>query len=133
MKILLTAWSVLLCGNVLATEPQKYYEIENYYYEEPGLMDKTAAPLFFNGGLRSYVIDKKAPSSFFYNMRVGYGQTDYSGTGTTTGDPTYRFQGESGLIVQYGTMKHGLGVTIARNGVGPRPRHRSRTPRTCGC
>ena len=34
MKILLTALSVLLCGNVLATEPQTYYEIENYYYEE---------------------------------------------------------------------------------------------------
>ena len=104
MKIFLTALSVLLCGNVLATEPQKYFEIENYY-EEPGLMDKTSAPLFFGGGLRSYAIDKKAAPSFFYNMRVGYGRTDYSGTGTTADDPTYRFQGEGGLIVQYGTMK----------------------------
>lgn len=105
MKIFFAVLSVLVSGSVLATEPQKYYEIEHYYYEEPGLMDKTSAPLFFGGGVRSYLIDKKSPSSFFYNMRVGYGQTDYSGTGTTTGDPTYRFQGEGGLIVQYGTMK----------------------------
>ena len=105
MKIFFAVLSVLLCGSALATEPQKYYEIENYYYEEPGLMDKTSAPLFFGGGLRSYAIDKKAAPSFFYNMRVGYGRTDYSGTGTTADDPTYRFQGEGGLIVQYGTMK----------------------------
>ena len=74
--------------------------------KKPGLMDKTAAPLFFNEGFKILCNRQKSP--FFHHFlqyTVGYGQTDYSGTGTTTGDPTYRFQGESGLIVQYGTMK----------------------------
>ena len=94
-------WSITL----VAAESEVYLEAERYYYEEPGLMDKESAPLFVNIGTRSYDTLEIVAARSFYNLRLGYGLTDYSGSGATSGDPTYRLQGEAGLIRSQGNIR----------------------------
>ena len=68
-------------------------------------MDKTAAPLFFNGGLRSYAIDKKAPLIFFLQCTSRLRSKPIiqeRAPQLVTQRITFK---ASGLIVQYGTMK----------------------------
>ena len=96
-----SVWSITL----MASESETYIEAEHYYYEEPGLMDKESAPLFVNVGTRSYETLENETTALFYNLRLGYGLTDYKGSGTTSGDPTYRFQGEVGLISPHGNIR----------------------------
>ena len=96
-----SVWSITL----MASESETYIEAEHYYYEEPGLMDKESAPLFVNVGTRSYETLENETTALFYNLRLGYGLTDYKGSGTTSGDPTYRLQGEVGLISPHGNIR----------------------------
>lgn len=66
---------------------RSYIELSSFSYAEPGLMTKTATSPVLGAGITDVDLGWPIPISHSVGLKVG--QTDYQGSGRTSGDPLF--------------------------------------------